>query len=262
MNKIRLSAVSYLNTKPFLYGIFKHKISLDLDIQLDIPAVCAAKLESGAVDLALVPVAVIPQLSNPRIVTDYCIATEGKVRTVCLFGEKPMEEWDQLYLDFHSRSSVQLTKILLRDYWKLAPELLQAEEGFIDKIKGNTGGLVIGDRTFPLHDRFPYVYDLGEAWMQQRRLPFVFAAWVTAKPLSADFLAAFNEALAIGLDSIPQLVSLMPDEYAHFDLSNYFTENINYDWDLQKKQALNVFLGELGYENPALFELNSRSVVE
>lgn len=251
MKKIKLSAVSYLNTKPFLYGIFKHKISLSLDIQLDIPSVCARKLQAGEVDLALVPVAIIPQLHQPCIVTDYCIATQGKVRTVCLFGESPIETWENLYLDFHSRSSVQLTQILLKNYWKLNPNLLQAQEGFIDNIKGTTGGLVIGDRTFPLHDRFPYVYDLGEAWLDLKGLPFVFAAWVTTKPLSNDFITEFNEALSLGLDSIPQLVSLMPDEYASFDLKNYFTENIDYHWDSPKRQALTDFLRVLGYtDNP------------
>lgn len=242
MQKIRLSAVSYLNTKPFLYGIFKHKISLDLDIQLDIPSVCASKLEAGEADIALVPVAIIPKLSNPKIVTDYCIATPGKVRTVCLFGETPIEEWDSLYLDFHSRSSVQLSQILLKEYWQLSPTLLHAKEGFIDEIKGNTGGLVIGDRTFPLYERFPYIYDLGEAWLNHTGLPFVFAAWVTNQDLSADFLKNFNEALAMGLDSIPQLVALMPDEYSSFDLTNYFTENIDYQWDANKRKALDLFL--------------------
>jgi chorismate dehydratase len=253
MKKVRLSAVSYLNTKPFLYGIFKHKISLDLDIQLDIPSVCAEKLERGEADIALVPVAIIPHLSSPKIVTDYCIATQGKVRTVCLFGESPIETWDNLYLDFHSRSSVQLTKILLEKHWRLQPNLLQSEEGYIEKIKGTTGGLVIGDRTFPLHERFPYVYDLGEAWMKLYGLPFVFAAWVTNGDLPKGFLSDFNEALAIGLDSIPQLVSLMPDEYAHFNLSNYFTENIHYQWDHSKEESMTFFLRKLNYRNDNLF---------
>lgn len=253
MKKIRLSAVSYLNTKPFLYGIFKHKISLDLDIQLDIPSVCAEKIERGDADIALVPVAIIPKLSNPKIVTDYCIATRGKVRTVCLFGESPIETWDNLYLDFHSRSSVQLTKILLKDYWSLQPNLLQAEEGYIEKIKGSTGGLVIGDRTFPLHERFPYVYDLGEAWMKLYGLPFVFAAWITNSDLPKGFLDEFNDALSIGLDSIPQLVSLMPDEYASFNLTNYFTENIHYQWDRSKEESMTFFLQQLNYRNDGLF---------
>lgn len=256
MQKIKISAVSYLNTKPFLYGLFKDKISLDIDIQLDIPSVCAEKLEKGVVDMALVPVAIIPQLSNPKIITDYCIATEGTVRTVCLFGDTPIETWQHLYLDFHSRSSVQLTQILLKYYWKLQPQLLQAEEGFIDKIGGTTGGLVIGDRTFPLHSRFKYVYDLGEAWQKLKGLPFVFAAWVTTKTLPTAFINDFNAALATGLASVPQLVSLMPDEYAHFDLKNYFTENIAYTWDTPKRQALALFLAELGYQNDTLFVKN------
>ena len=62
--------------------------------------------------------------------------------------------------------------------------------------------MVIGDRTFALPWRFPYIYDLGEIWQQHTGLPFVFAAWVTTKKLDPDFLEQFNEALAMGLDFI------------------------------------------------------------
>jgi chorismate dehydratase len=252
--KIKISAVSYLNTKPFLYGIFKHEISKKIDLELNIPSVCAQKLQNGEADLALVPVAIIPHLENPTIISDYCIGTDGKVRTVCLFGETPIQKWKKVYLDFHSRSSVELTKFLMKDYFKIQPEYLPATEGFIDQIKGTTGGLVIGDRTFPLHWKFQYIYDLGEIWQQHTGLPFVFAAWVTRKKLDPEFLSAFNEALALGLDYIPELICLMPDDYEIADLGQYFNQNIKYKWTPKKKQALEFFLKKLDYEKTLHFE--------
>ncbi|MDX1942329.1 MAG: MqnA/MqnD/SBP family protein, partial [Saprospiraceae bacterium] len=117
--KYKLTAVSYLNTKPLLYGIFKNKIADQIELQLDMPSVCAQKLKDGRADIGLVPVAVIPELKTPHIISDYCIGTVGAVKTVCLYGERPIEEWNALYLDYQSRTSVELTKLLLKEYWKL-----------------------------------------------------------------------------------------------------------------------------------------------
>ena len=58
---VRIAAVSYLNTLPFIYGL-KHSRLIDtIDLDLDYPAACAKKLINGDVDLALVPVVVIPR---------------------------------------------------------------------------------------------------------------------------------------------------------------------------------------------------------
>ena len=129
MKKIKVTAVSYLNTKPLLYGLLHHPISEQIDLQIDIPADCAQKLIDDEVDLALVPVATIPLLDNPQIISDFCIGTEGAVKTVCIFAERPIEELDYIYLDFHSRTSVQLTRLLLQEYWQFSPILLKSSEG-------------------------------------------------------------------------------------------------------------------------------------
>ena len=144
MKKIKVVAVSYLNTKPFLYGLFKSAVSELIDLQLAIPSECARMLRDGQADLGLVPVAVIPELDAPRLVSHYCIGAERSVRTVAIFSEKPIEELDRIYLDYHSRTSVELAKILIRDYWHLQPELLPAYPGFEDRLGGTTGGLIIG----------------------------------------------------------------------------------------------------------------------
>jgi len=242
---LRITAVSYLNTKPLLYGLLNHPISEKIDLQLDIPAVCAEKLETGQVDLGLIPVAAIPNLSSPHLISDYCIGSEGAVKTVGIYADVPLEELDHLYLDFHSRTSVALTKLLLRDHWSLKPSILPAEEGFIDQISGRTGALVIGDRTIGLEERHTYFYDLGQAWKDHTGLPFVFAAWVSTRPLDPRFIAAFNEALAQGVAKVPELMYLLPSPDPSFDLEAYYTRHISYDLNYPKRLAMSRFLRQV-----------------
>lgn len=252
MQKYRISAVNYLNTKPFLYGIFKSDLHETIDLQLDIPSVCASKMLNGDVDLGLVPVAVIPRLVDPQIVMDYCIGSVGKVKTVALFSEVPIDAVQSIYLDYHSRTSVELLKILLKKYWAKDPVLLDAGPGFEAKISGTTAGLVIGDRTIGLEYRYPHVYDLGEMWTEFTGLPFVYAAWVANKPLPPAFLDRFNAALKLGIDSIPQLLYILPTPTKGFDLKTYFTENISYDLDVAKKAGLTRFFEEMKADMPVL----------
>lgn len=242
MKKYSVSAVSYLNTKPFLYGILKSGLESEIDLQLDIPSECARKLVDKAVDFALVPVAVIPELISPIVISDYCIGSVGAVKTVCILSEVPIERVTGVYLDYHSRTSVELTRILLQEYWQLSPELIPAQPGFENLISGNKAGLVIGDRAIVLKNRFPYHYDLGAIWTEHTGLPFVFAAWVSNDPLPEDFINRFNVALKLGIEQIPQLMLLMPSPDPGFDLKSYFTHNISYILDQQKRKALNLFL--------------------
>ncbi len=246
MKKTKIVAVSYLNTKPLLYGLLRSELASQIDLELQIPSECARRLKTGEADLGLVPVAIIPELSAPQIVSDYCIGTKGAVRTVCIFSEKPLEEVERIYLDYHSRTSVELIKILLRDHWRLTPQLAPAHPGFEQEIGGTTAGLVIGDRAIEMEARFPHIYDLGEAWMTHTGLPFVFAAWVSNGPLPERFLRSFNKALEAGLRLIPELMYLLPSPAPGFDLHAYFTENISYELDASKRRAMGMFLEDIG----------------
>lgn len=244
MERIRTVAVSYLNTKPFLYGLFKSDSSRWLDLQLEIPSVCADILLAGKARLGLVPVAVIPALGpDAHIVSDYCIGADGPVRTVCVYSECPIEEVTHLMLDYHSRTSVELVKILLREHWQIAPRLIPARPGYEDKIQFTRAGLIIGDRTMGMAGRYPYVYDLAEEWKKMTGLPFVFAAWVAIDRLSAKFIQRFDDALALGLQSLDELLCLLPQPAYEFDLRQYFTQDIQYRLDAPKREALKTFLG-------------------
>lgn len=238
----RLVAVSYLNTKPLLYGLLRSPLSDRMRMDLAIPSECARRLAEGEAEIGLVPVAILPELEHYQIISDYCIGADGAVATVCIYGDVPLEQLTHVYLDHHSRTSVMLARLLLEEYWKHPVTFLDAEDGYIDHINGTVGGLVIGDRTIGLDQRFNYVYDLGAAWKEHTGLPFVFAAWVTTKPLSPDFVAEFNAALKEGLDHLPQLQLLLPSPHPDFSLEEYYTHHIDYALDAGKREALERFL--------------------
>lgn len=241
--KIRVGAVSYLNTKPLVYGFEQGMMKEEITLINDYPARIASMLLNDEIDVGLVPVAIIPEMEQWHIISDYCIGTEGEVASVCLFSETPLENIEKVLLDYQSRTSVALAKVLIREYWKISPELIHANEDFRDHIKGTTAGLVIGDRALQQRKISPYIYDLGAAWKAHTGLPFIFAAWVSNKQLDDDFIKSFNKANKVGLDNIEEVVRLNP--YKLFDLKKYYTQYINYDLDDQKKKGMELFLQQL-----------------
>jgi chorismate dehydratase len=241
--KIRVGAVSYLNTKPLLFGIQHTALINDIELRIDYPARIAAMLLEDEIDIGLVPVAIIPKMTEYHINTGYCIGSDGPVASVCLFSETPVEQVEQVLLDYQSRTSVELAKILLKEYWKTAPELIDAGEDFRDHIKGRTAGIVIGDRALEQRKRSPYVYDLGEAWKNLTHLPFVFAAWISNKKLDDAFIRRFDEANRIGLDDLQAVLATL--HFDAFDLHSYYTQYISYKLDAAKKEGLRLFLQKL-----------------
>lgn len=238
----RIGAVSYLNTRPLLLGLAQEGFKNRIDLVKSYPAKIAQELLAGQIDIGLVPVAIIPQLTHPHIISNYVIGTNGAVASVALFSQVPIDEIKSIYLDYQSRTSVQLLKILLAQFWKKEVEFLAATEGYIDQISGTTAGLIIGDRALDNLNKFPYMYDLGLAWKQHTGLPFVFAAWVANQPIPAEFMAAFDAANGYGLAHLEEVISLIPANEQVYDLHKYYTENISYVYDEEKKLGLNAFL--------------------
>ena len=164
MNKIKVSAVSYTNTKPFVYGLTHSEISKRIDLSLDIPSICASKLINNQVDIGLVPVAALLQISDYQIISDYCIGASGAVNSVFIFSNTPIEKVKVLHLDSQSRTSNNLAKVLLKNYWELNPAFIDQEKDYLAEMQAF---VEIGDRTFGKHDQYPYVYDLAEIWQKQ-----------------------------------------------------------------------------------------------
>ena len=214
-----------------------------IELFKDIPSECARKLINGEVDLGLVPIAIIPELHQPTIVSDYCIGAEGKVKSVLLLSDVPFNEIESIYLDYHSRTSVKLCELLCLKHWNIAPHFLTAEKGFEDKISGSTAGVIIGDRTFHLNKEYAYQYDLAEEWHNMTGLPFVFAAWVSNKPLPSAFTSTFNAALTHGVSNINEAVKIQDAlSISKSEMVKYLSQNISYELNEKKEEALNLFL--------------------
>jgi chorismate dehydratase len=243
---LKISAVSYLNTIPFIHGLKQSELIKTIDLQLDYPSICADKLINGTVDLALVPVAVIPKLKEAYIISDYCIGANGAVDTVCLYSDVSIEEIESIALDYQSRTSVALLKILLKEYWQLNPELKKANVGFEENIKGNHAALVIGDRAFALNTKHTYIYDLSAIWKEMTGLHFVFAAWVANTKLPKDFIVSFNKALEKGLSNIDKALALEGDSYPNCkDPEDYLNNKISYNLDIEKQKGMKLFLRKI-----------------
>jgi len=241
----RIGAVSYLNTRPLLLGMEQHPFKNRIDLIKSYPAKIAQDLLEGTIDIGLVPVAIMPLLTNPQIVSKYVIGTEGEVASVALFSQVPMEQVECVYLDYQSRTSVALAKVLLTQYWKKEVAFIAATEGYIDQISGTTAGVIIGDRALASLSRFEHVYDLGLVWKQHTGLPFVFAAWVANKPIPAEFMEAFDAANGYGLLHLEEVIALIPAHEQVYNLHKYYTQNISYELTPEKRAGLAQFLEAL-----------------
>jgi len=239
--KIRVGAVSYLNTKPMLFGLVNGPIKDEIELILDYPARLIEMLKTGTIDIGLVPVGALPELGEYHIVSDYCIGTEGEVASVAVFSQVPMEEIDTVLLDYQSRTSVKLCKLLFEKHWKKNVRFVDAkDEHYIEEIKGTTAGLIIGDRALAFRGKSKYIYDLGLGWKELTGLPFVFAVWVSSKNLDTEFIKSFSGSTALGLLNLDEIKE--HNSFSSYDLDVYYSKNISYTLTDEKRKGLEEFL--------------------
>jgi chorismate dehydratase len=243
--KIRISAVKYANTYPFIFGMGKTGFDKKVIVEVDYPAQCAEKLITGRVDIGLIPIAAIPLLKKYYIITDYCLGAYGKVRTVMLLSNCPFPEIEVINLDYHSRSSVNLARILAKNAWKKEFTWKNTYKGFdFLHIPVNEAVVLIGDQCFAYEKRFKYRIDLAEEWHKLTGLPFAFACWTANKKLDNELIREFNDSLAAGVNDIPAVVAKFGNTgtIQGEDLRKYLTENMNYELTDDKRKAIKLFL--------------------
>lgn len=192
------------------------------------------------------------------------ISSLGRVRSVMLFSQKPMEKWRGGFIEcpMESETSVFLLKLLLRNHWGLDAEL--AKEG---RAGEPSAVLRIGDRALreAASGKWPHAWDLGEAWFQWTGLPFVFALWLVREEVARDRAAqlrrlhkALLRAKETGLCRIEACVEEANKKLGglKLDLLEYF-QGLNFDLGEAQIRGLSRFFEELGKaglirENPLL----------
>lgn len=236
-----MGAVSYLNTKPLLYGIERSpELMQQIELITDYPSKIATQLLNNEIDVGLVPVAVIPQMEEYYIISDFCIGANGDVASVCLFSDVELNKIEKILLDYQSKTSVALCKVLLKNYWKKEVAFEDARNDISEKIQGTTAAILIGDRALRKRSSSNYIYDLAGEWKAFTGLPFVFAAWIANKKLPPDFITLFTQKNGEGVHNIDAVLQTVQCDF--YDLKTYYTINISYSLNNEKLSGMQLFL--------------------
>jgi chorismate dehydratase len=268
MSRLRISAISYLNTAPLMWD-FEHgevgvEASHEFDISYTLPSACARALEAGTADIGIIPAAAYTQIPGLMVLPGVAIASRRPVRSIILVSRIPVDQIRTVALDASSMTSVALTQIIF-EKWLGGGRTFTTMEPAIDKMLAqHDAGLVIGDPALQI-DRSRYLtLDLAEEWIRHTGKPFVFAFWAVrqqalcgdSRPrLSAarsdahvgpqDLAAIFQQSRDHGLE--PRSLDQISREWAprldlqEADIRSYLTENIYYHLDAACLEGLQLF---------------------
>jgi cyclic dehypoxanthinyl futalosine synthase len=239
MPRIRAAAVSFLNARPLTTAL---EGSPRIELVLAEPSMCAAMLERGEVEVALLPVGGLVG-KDYEIVPGVAIGSDGPVSTVVLAGAQSPEVWDEVFLDTASRTSQLLARIVLAErglHPKYTP--MPAADG-LAAATGTKGALVIGDRGFDV--KANHVIDLGREWTHATGLPMVYALWA-ARPgvLTPQDVAEITRAAREGLGVRTELAQAFAKERGG-DVERYrryLTHRIRYGLGPHELLGLEAFL--------------------
>ena len=186
MPRIRAGAVSYLNTRPLVFGIEQGLGADRLEVTYDVPSVLARRMAAGELDLALLPVIELARIPGLVVVPGLAIGSLGNCRSVLLVARKPLADVRSVALDPESSTSNALARVLFADAWGVAPTYVAGPRDLALALQEHDAAVRIGDKA--LFEPLPsgtIAYDLGGAWTARTTLPFVFAVWA-ARPGVVD----------------------------------------------------------------------------
>jgi chorismate dehydratase len=272
MKRLRISAISYLNTAPLMWDFEHAEAGASFDISYTLPSQCAASLREGSADIGIIPAAAYAGIPDLAILPGVAIASQRAVRSILLVSKVPLEEIRTVALDTSSLTSVALTKVLFEKWWgggrtftPMAPDIEQM-------LKTHDAGLVIGDPALKINRSRYLTYDLAEEWIRLTGKPFVFAFWAVRQealrnaPRDLDLATVFQESRDHGL--LPSNLDSIAREWgprlglSRENIKSYLTENIHYFLDppcLDGMQLFYQYAQECGALSsvPPLFFLDS-----
>jgi chorismate dehydratase len=264
MRRLRISAISYLNTAPlmwdFEHGGTREQLKEQFDVTYTIPSACAEALRTGTADIGIIPVAAYATIPGLVILPGVAIASLNAVRSILLVSRKPLDEIKTVALDRSSLTSVVLCKILLakwlggaREYGSMAPDLEAM-------LASYDAALLIGDPALVIQRaRYRTVIDLAEEWRKHTGKPFVFAFWA----VRGEALAGAGPGLGTPADAVlkvaevfqrsrdhglaPENVRNIANEWAPRlgmsldEVTSYLTVSIHYSLDEACREGLSLF---------------------
>lgn len=214
---VRIGAVSYLNSKPLIYGL-SDSLGESGALSLAVPSQLATELNSHMIDIGLIPV--VEYFQNPefRIVSDAAIACRGPVWSVRIFFRCNPSQVKTLALDEGSRTSAALSKVLFHERFGFVPKTIPLPMTADPSNVKADAVLVIGDRAMhPENFRATFCsdWDLGQEWFAETGLPFVFAVWVARNSEFAteDLQCKLEQTRDEGIKNIRKIASTASSDY-------------------------------------------------
>jgi chorismate dehydratase len=251
MRRLRISAISYLNTAPLMWDFEHGDSGRHFNISYTLPSACARALAEGAADIGIIPAAAYATIPALHILPDVAIASRRAVRSILLVSKVPVEQVRTVALDTSSLTSVALTKVVFekwlgggRTFTPMAPDIEKM-------LAEHDAGLVIGDPALKIDRARYHTVDLAEEWIRHTGKPFVFAFWavrseaVREADLALDLTAVFRDSRDHGLQN-PSLDRIARDwapqvGISETDVRSYLTENIHYQLDTGCLEGLQMF---------------------
>jgi chorismate dehydratase len=251
MRRLRISAISYLNTAPLMWDFEHGDAGSEFDISYTLPSACARALEAGTADVGIIPAAAYAQVPSLMVLPGVAIASRRPVRSILLVSRVPVNQIRSVALDTSSMTSVALTKVLFekwlgggRTYTPMSPDIEKM-------LAQHDAGLVIGDPALQIDRSRYHTLDLAEEWIRYTGKPFVFAFWAVRQealqeaPLSQDLAAIFQLSRDHGLE--PASLDRITREWAprlsleESDIRSYLTQNIYYRLEVACLDGLQLF---------------------
>ncbi len=247
-DRIRIGAVTYLNARPLIVALAE--LDPRLEIVTDYPSRLADALGDGDLDVAMIPSIEYARHPEFSIISDACIACDGPVRSVKLYGRVPVEDIQTMALDEGSRTSAALATILLKERFDVAPKLRTLPIGVeLDEMPADAV-LMIGDRGMaPVNRAFEFVWDLGEEWSRWTGLPFVFSLWVARPGVDLRGVeSTLAAACDIGLTRLAEIARREAPQLGipEADCLSYLREHLEFRLGRRQRQGLERFFALAG----------------
>ena len=251
MRKLRISAISYLNTAPLMWDFEHGEAGKSFEISYTLPSACARALADGTADIGIIPAAAYAQIPNLKILTDVAIASRRAVRSILLVSRVPIRDIRSVALDTSSMTSVALTKILFEKWRGGGRKFVAMLPDLENMLAHCDAALLIGDPALQVDRSKYHTLDLAEEWIRYTGKPFVFAFWaVRGKALreadpTLDLSTIFRTSRDHGLE--PKSMDLISRDWgprlglSQTDVKSYLTENIHYELDAASIEGLELF---------------------
>jgi chorismate dehydratase len=213
---------------------------LESEILFATPSKLAEMLRRDELDAALVSVTEVLFNDRYNILDGVSVASLGEVKSVFLAHRGPIEDAQVIFCDPASLTSINLLRVLLAERG-LRPEFKPLAS--YDHTNLPDYVLLIGDPALDLL-RSPHkheVWDLGTAWLELTRLPFVYAVWALRREVDYKRLGRqLRDAKDFGLETLDYIISSRTEYDLEFR-KDYLGWHIHYHLGVDEKRGLARF---------------------